>query len=739
MIQSGQTIVLIHKSGGDFKVSDALLLAERIRQQNCRSDASCTWLKIICFTNTTDKILKLANLELHPLPYDYSGWWAKMNLFSPELEQFRPFLYMDLDTAVVGQLDGFLPPVKPEAFIMLKDFHAPNRPASGLMWIPDKSDKVALIWNKWIENPCKNMDSFRGDQDFLRSATSPDLQWQNFVSKKLSSFKPTRKQWLRELPSSVSIVCFHGYPRPRQAVEVSWVEKYINGDFPTKVGRLPIPDAVSDKKRIDASAYIRPWFSILCPTRGRPAKASHYVDSIYATAKWPDRIETLFYIDEDDPKLNEYIFKLHDSPAKIIVGPPIGVGPAWNVLARASDGMYLMMGNDDLEHVSSDWDFSILNHVAQFPDEIVLAYVNDGINGKKHCAFPIVSRRWIEEVNEFVPEHYIFFRHDTDVFETAKQIGNNDRVVYIPSVLIAHNHFSKKAEQNDNTYRRNRNNDQNEKDKKTYESQEADKLRKRKARRFRRVIYEDEHFNGTVFRDMVEGKRVALVGPSPHLQGSSLGSIIDKYDVICRVNEILPFGLEKDYGSRTDVLFYGCNENNFSNFKKGFDKFLSNDLFLPMFVVTQQRKTTGNILAQHDFIKYIEQQSPKTELTMISRQYWDFWHKWIGTHPNTGILALCMLADAKPKELFLTGFSFYCQGTKPEERHSKAYIKYGGDEEFNEKTMKIGHDQNSQKKWFINHFVPAYGRNLVLDSFLYNNLEVPYNIMEVIPIEEEGR
>ena len=55
---------------------------------------------------------------------------------------------------------------------------------------------------------------------------------------------------------------------------------------------------------------------------------------------------------------------------------------------------------------------------------------------------------------------------------------------------------------------------------------------------------------------LIVGKRIAVVGPSPHLEGSGMGEQIDSYDIICRLNELFPTGLEKDYGSRSDILFW---------------------------------------------------------------------------------------------------------------------------------------------------------------------------------------
>ena len=149
---------------------------------------------------------------------------------------------------------------------------------------------------------------FRGDQDFIRSVTRPDSFWQDLAKDRVFSFKPSRTQWLVEIPRGAEVVCFHGKPRPRQATHVAWVDQYI------KEGLAPVEPPVSlipfieDRKRLDAKASgIRCWFSLLCPTRGRPEMAKAFVNSVYAKAKWPEKVETLLYVDSDDPFLSQYV------------------------------------------------------------------------------------------------------------------------------------------------------------------------------------------------------------------------------------------------------------------------------------------------------------------------------------------------------------------------------------------------------------------------------------------------
>ena len=104
-------IVLIHRSGGDFKIADAYLLVSHIRKYWGDVDKP----NISCYTDTVDKEISVVGLTICPLPNkEWKGWWAKMNLFSPELKDLRPFLYIDLDTVVLKSIKSLIPPEEEE-------------------------------------------------------------------------------------------------------------------------------------------------------------------------------------------------------------------------------------------------------------------------------------------------------------------------------------------------------------------------------------------------------------------------------------------------------------------------------------------------------------------------------------------------------------------------------------------------------------------------------------------------
>jgi len=217
-------IVLIHKSGGDFAIADAYLLVSHI---NKYWDNEKTKPNIYCYSDTVKKEISVVGLTIRPLPNpEWTGWWSKMNLFTGELKELRPFLYLDLDTVILKSIESLFPPKEAEnKFITLRDFYRPNKLASALMWIPSipLMDTINVKWRN-------NKKRFRGDQDFIESVVKkPDLFWQD-ISKPdyITTFKP-KGVWRNEFPLESAVVCFHGKPRiPEAAKSVEWVKLYTS-------------------------------------------------------------------------------------------------------------------------------------------------------------------------------------------------------------------------------------------------------------------------------------------------------------------------------------------------------------------------------------------------------------------------------------------------------------------------------------------------------------------------------
>jgi hypothetical protein len=216
-----KTILLVLRSGGDFTFRDVELIVKHINGQ---------WKltvkpRIICLWDKASQSYNLGGVELFPLTNNWPKWWARMQLYSPEMEQYRPFLYIDLDTAVIGSLEKIFDLVEKyqDKYITLEDFGQPGQLATGLAWIPAKSKKVSKIWEAWQQSMPTNS---RMDY-FLRKVIVQDLFWQD-ITNAIHDFKPRRLSLLKDLPEGCILVCFHGTPRIFDAAKrINWVNKYV--------------------------------------------------------------------------------------------------------------------------------------------------------------------------------------------------------------------------------------------------------------------------------------------------------------------------------------------------------------------------------------------------------------------------------------------------------------------------------------------------------------------------------
>lgn len=232
-MQNNPTIVLVLKSGGDFAFRDVELIAKHI---NGKWNSGLVDVKprIICLWDKASQRYDLGNIELHPLNNNWPRWWSRMTLYSPEMEQYRPFLYVDLDTVVVQDIGNIFDLVYKNylenCFITLEDFYQKGKLATGLAWIPAKSKKITDIWNAWLK---VGPGSSRMDY-FLRSVVQQDKYWQE-ITNTIYNSKPKESGFLSTVPANADLVCFHGHPRIFEAAEASmssgWVRDYVDKEF----------------------------------------------------------------------------------------------------------------------------------------------------------------------------------------------------------------------------------------------------------------------------------------------------------------------------------------------------------------------------------------------------------------------------------------------------------------------------------------------------------------------------
>jgi hypothetical protein len=146
------------------------------------------------------------------------------------MEQYRPFLYVDLDTAIISSIENIFKLIKePTKIIVLEDFWQKGQLATGLVWFPAECPKIKEVWSAWQKS--KKVFGFRMDT-FLRKALGNQIVFWQSLTNTIYDFKPKSTGVLSKVPADANLVCFHGKPRIFQVVEASlslqWVEDYVN-------------------------------------------------------------------------------------------------------------------------------------------------------------------------------------------------------------------------------------------------------------------------------------------------------------------------------------------------------------------------------------------------------------------------------------------------------------------------------------------------------------------------------
>ena len=185
--------------------------------------------------------------------------------------------------------------------------------------------------------------------------------------------------------------------------------------------------------------------SFCCPSRGRPELAKRLVDTATATQKY--ETEFLFYLNEDDEKLEEYKDLLDEK--NYTVGPNQSTCYSWNLMAqRASHDIVMLMG-DDVQVQTQDWDMLIETEFLRYEDRIVMVVPSDGRSkgtGKTGIDEPTlwpdkplpaahfaVHKNWINTLGYLAPAFFWHWHVDTYTQKVARKLN---RCLFLPTVTF---------------------------------------------------------------------------------------------------------------------------------------------------------------------------------------------------------------------------------------------------------------------------------------------------------------
>jgi hypothetical protein len=207
-------------------------------------------------------------------------------------------------------------------------------------------------------------------------------------------------------------------------------------------------------------------------------------------------------------------------------------------------------------------------------------------------------------------------------------------------------------------------------------------------------------------KELIEGKRVCICGPSVSQVGTNLGKEIDSYDIVCRVNMHLPWENQNDYGKRTDIMFSGAWPIFDGNLRKElliYDKEhskyyeLLKELKMMYFIDPIDNESYRNNpygdsdQCHHKSWDEFKEKTKETQLKYGVTNIWltDICKKYIKSRSdipksftksltNSGMHSILTILKHNPSELFITGFNFYNwgKGGKLEEVYQEGSTDY---------------------------------------------------------------
>lgn len=194
-----------------------------------------------------------------------------------------------------------------------------------------------------------------------------------------------------------------------------------------------------------------PLISLLLPSRGRPEGMRQTLTTAWSRALFPDRVEAVVYIDDDDPRLTFYGALSDYLPRMtLLVGKRRLLSECWNECAKLARGEILMHCGDDLTFDTDGWDQIVRDAFAEVPDRILFAFGNDlSTNFPDLGTHGFVHRRWVETVGYFVPPFFSSDWNDVWLTDVAKMVG---RVRPLPELVTEHHHYSFGKAERDQTH-----------------------------------------------------------------------------------------------------------------------------------------------------------------------------------------------------------------------------------------------------------------------------------------------
>ena len=227
------------------------------------------------------------------------------------------------------------------------------------------------------------------------------------------------------------------------------------------------------------------------------------------------------------------------------------------------------------------------------------------------------------------------------------------------------------------------------------------------------VTYNDKTLNHffkeyeKLFISFIQDKCIALVGPAQSIIGTGKGNIIDKFDLVVRLNKSIPLpqNISNDIGERTDIIYNSLNTSDFPG---------QNNLNPKLYKKYGVKYVCSSYPYNHkifhdDILNYVVNYKFELPLKVMNDIKFRNFENLLGTRPYTGTCAIMDLLSYPIKYLYITGLDFY------QTKYYSEYRRATKESLKNTKNSTI-HQAKPQLDYLKN--ISLQDNRIILDAFL---------------------
>jgi len=237
-----------------------------------------------------------------------------------------------------------------------------------------------------------------------------------------------------------------------------------------------------------------------------------------------------------------------------------------------------------------------------------------------------------------------------------------------------------------------------------------------------KLFLQNNSFNREKLESYISAKSVCIVGPAPYLEKKMFGPLIDKYDIIVRLNKGI--NMEKSpeiFGSRTDILYHSINQNQ-SNGGKLNPNILDKTKIVFAFPYMDKSVSSFRNGTIMDF-NNIHDDILKSSCCVDKDDYINL-EKYIGCRPTTGLSCIIDILKMNPSKVYITGFTLFNDG------HSKCY-REDVDIRSNRKLIHLYKTRQSSHNLYL---MFCYMKN----HLFKDNIELDKELIDILKLGFDG-